>query len=91
MAAIEISRDVVSNPVVAALHEATERLGNAEGDVVFDFSAVHLLDVRTLRALEEFASRAQEKAITVRLRGVNVDVYKVLKLVGLTARFSFVS
>jgi hypothetical protein len=41
--------------------------------------------------MEEFARIADEKAVKVVLRGVNVDVYKVLKLVKLTQRFSFVN
>jgi hypothetical protein len=35
------------------------------------------------------AGAADEKAVKVALRGVHVDVYKVLKLVKLTPRFSF--
>ena len=34
---------------------------------------------------------ADDKGVKVVLRGVNVGVYKVLKLVKLTSRFSFVS
>ena len=34
---------------------------------------------------------ADAKTVKVVLRGVNVDVYKVLKLVKLTPRFSFVN
>ena len=49
------------------------------------------IDSSALRALEEFARIADEKAVKVVLRGVNVDVYKVLKLVKLTRRFSFVN
>jgi anti-anti-sigma regulatory factor len=43
-----------------------------------------------VQALEELADRADEKGIKVALRGVNVDVYKVLKLVKLSSRFAFV-
>ena len=32
---------------------------------------------------------ADDRAITIMLRGVNVEVYKVLKLVKLASRFSF--
>jgi anti-anti-sigma regulatory factor len=41
--------------------------------------------------MEEFARIVDEKGVKVVLRGVNVDVYKVLKLVKLTQRFSFVN
>jgi len=74
-----------------ALEEAGESLDGAEGEAVLDFSAVLRVDASTLRALEELARIAEKKAVKVILRGVNVDVYKVLKLVKLTRRFSFVS
>lgn len=77
--------------VVPALQEAREKLDSAEGETILDFSGVRRIDVNALRALEEFAGIADEKAIKVVLRGVNVDVYKVLKLVKLTRRFSFVN
>ena len=41
--------------------------------------------------LEELASIADDKAVKLVLRGVNVDIYKVLKLVKLTSRFSFLT
>jgi hypothetical protein len=41
--------------------------------------------------MEEFARIADDKAVRIVLRGVNVDVYKVLKLVKLAHRFSFVN
>jgi anti-anti-sigma regulatory factor len=74
-----------------ALHEAGEKLDRAEGEAVLDFSSVRRVDSSTLRALEEFARTADEKAVKVVLRGVSVDVYKVFKLVKLTRRFTFVS
>jgi anti-anti-sigma regulatory factor len=77
--------------VVAALREAREKLDGAEGEVVLDFSSVRRLDSSSLGAMEEFANIADQKAVKVVLRSVNVDVYKVLKLVKLTRRFSFVS
>ena len=41
--------------------------------------------------MEEFAGMADDKGVKVVLRGVNVGVYKVLKLVKLGSRFSFMS
>ena len=76
---------------VPLLQEAGEKLDAAEGEAVLDFSSVRRVDASTLRALEEFAGIAEKKAVKVILRGVNVDVYKVLKLVKLTRRLSFVS
>ncbi len=77
--------------VVQALQEAGEKLDIAEGEVMLDFSSVLRIDVSGLMALEQFAGRADDKGVRVALRGVNVSVYKVLKLVKLTSRLSFVN
>ena len=74
---------------VEALQEARDVLDHADGEIVMDFSAVHRIDARTLKELEDFANRADDRQVKVALRGVNVDVYKVLKLVKLASRFSF--
>jgi anti-anti-sigma regulatory factor len=77
--------------VVQALQEAAEKLDNAEDEVALDFSSVRRIDPSVLRALDEFAGKADNKGVKVVFRGVNVDVYKVLTLVKLVSRFSFVS
>ena len=77
--------------LVSALKEAGEKLNGAAGEAVLDFSAVRRLDTGMLRAMEEFARLAEAKATKIVLRGVNVEVYKVLKLMKLTQRFSFVN
>jgi len=75
--------------VVQGLQAARETLDSAQGDVVLNFSCVRRIDPSGLRAMEGLAGTANEKAVNVVLRGVNVDIYKVLKLVKLTSRFSF--
>ena len=77
--------------VVSALREAGEKLDGTEGEVVLDFSSVRRIDSNALPAMEELARIADEKSVKVALRGVNVDIYKVLKLVKLSRRFSFVN
>jgi len=77
--------------VVEALHEARERLISAGGKVLLDFAAVRRLDPKAVRAMAEFAEMAQHQGVKVVLRDVNVDVYKVLKLVKLAKQFSFVN
>lgn len=77
--------------VVPALREAGEKLDGTEGEVALDFSSVHRIDSSALRAMEELARTADGKNVKVALRGVSVDVYKVLKLVKLTRWFSFVN
>jgi anti-anti-sigma regulatory factor len=91
MAMIAVWLKIDEERVVQALHEAGERLDSVEGEVALDFSSVRRIDPSALRALEEFASIADKKGVKVVLRGVSVGVYKVLKLVKLGSRFSFVS
>ena len=78
-------------PTVPGLQEALERLDSAGGELVLDFSAVERVGPAALRAMEQLAARAQEKSVRLVLRGVNVNVYKVLKLVKLAPRFSFLN
>jgi len=75
---------------VATLHEVAEGLKGSPGEAVLDFSSVRRIDPGTLQALEDLVRIADDKAVKIVLRGVNVDVYKVMKLVKLTPRFSFV-
>jgi anti-anti-sigma regulatory factor len=77
--------------VVRALQEAQEKLDRVGGEVVLDFSFVHRVDASTLRAMENLAGAADDKGAKIVLRSVNVDVYKVLKLVKLATRFAFLS
>jgi len=77
--------------VVPALQEALEKLDGAGGELVLDFSAVQRVDPSAIRALENLAVAANDKAAKVMLRGVNVRVYKVLKLTKLASRFSFLT
>jgi len=77
--------------VAQELREAGGRLSRTEDEMVLDFSCVRRIDPGAVRALEELAAIADEKAVKVGLNGVNVDVYKVLKLVKLASRFFFVN
>ena len=83
--------EIDGQDVAQALQAASETLDSAKGDVVLDFSSVRRIDPSAIRAMEKLAGLADGKAVTVVLRGVNVDIYKVLKLVKLTSRFSFLT
>jgi anti-anti-sigma regulatory factor len=91
MAMIAVFLNIDQPRVVAALREAGEKLDGTEGEAVLDFSSVVRIDSSGVRALEGLIRLADEKSVKVLLRGVNVDVYKVLKLMKLTRRFSFVN
>jgi len=91
MAVIAVWIKIDEERVVQALQEAGEKLDGVENEVVLDLSSVRRIDPSAVRAIEEFAGMADDKGVKVVLRGVNVGVYKVLKLVKLGSRFSFVS
>lgn len=74
---------------VGALRDVADKLDGSEGETVLDFSSVNRIESGAIRALEELARAADEKKIKIVLRGVGVDVYKVLRLMKLTRRFSF--
>jgi anti-anti-sigma regulatory factor len=73
------------------LREAMAMIATAEGELVLDFSPVLHIEPKALRALEELAEAAERAQRPVVVRGVNVKVYKVLKLARLTSQFTFVS
>ena len=89
MAMIAMFLNIDANRIALALNEAGQQLNGTEGEVVLDFSSVRRVDSAALQAMEEFAGIADEKTIKVVLRNVDVDVYRVLKLMKLTRRFSF--
>ena len=75
--------------VAECIHEAHMQLDAARNQTILDFSSVLRIMPEDLRALEELVDRAENQSVKVVLRGVSVDVYKVLKLVKLAQRFSF--
>jgi anti-anti-sigma regulatory factor len=91
MITIPVGLEFDDNSVAHALQEAREKVQNAKHDLCLDFSCVRRIDSSALKALEELAGAADERAVKVALRGVNVDIYKVLKLGKLTSRFSFLT
>ncbi len=75
--------------VAESLDEACERLETADTELTLDFSSVNRMDPIAVCALKSFAQLAGDKTVKIVLRGVNVDIYKVLKLVDLAKCFSF--
>jgi ABC-type transporter Mla MlaB component len=80
-----------SEHVAGDLQAAGAKLDGAPLETILDFSAVLRIDPGALVAMEELARMADEKAVKIGLRGVNVEIYKVLKLVKLVPRFSFLN
>lgn len=75
--------------VINVLNEALHAVESAEGELLLDFSSMRRIDSGALRMMEDLAAKAEQKKIKVVLRGVNVDIYKVLKLGRLTSRYTF--
>jgi anti-anti-sigma regulatory factor len=75
--------------VAEVLQEARKKLDSAQEEVVLDFSSVHRIDAAAVRAIQTFADTADGAAGKVVFRGINVSIYKVLKLMKLARRFSF--
>jgi anti-anti-sigma regulatory factor len=91
MAMIAVFLNIDEMRVIPALREAGEKMDGTEGEAVLDFSSVLRIDSGAVRAMEDLVRLADQKTVKVVLRGVNVDVYKVLKLVKLSRRFTFVN
>jgi anti-anti-sigma regulatory factor len=91
MATIAVMLKIGEEGVVSALRQASEKLDMANGQVVLDFSAVGRIDPAVLAAMEELAGIADSRGVKLALRGVNIGVYKVLKLAKLAPRFAFLS
>ncbi len=89
MASDVVRLSVTGEHVAQALHEARKMLESAQDEVVLDFAAVHRIDSGALRALHDLADTAGGNGTQLVLSNVSVDIYKVLKLMGLTQRFSF--
>ena len=79
---------IEANNVMADLLKAEESL-EARQELALDFSGVTRIDSAELEGLQSFAQRAEDKKTKVALHGVNVNVYKTLKLARLRPRFSF--
>lgn len=62
---------------------------DGESEFVLDFSLVRRIGPRALQELETLAELAEDKAVRIVLGGVNIDVYKAMKLLHLTRHFSF--
>ncbi len=63
----------------------------ADSAVLVDLSGVARVNAAALATLATVAAAAEQKNVRLTLKGVNVDVYKVLKLMKLSSRFEFVN
>lgn len=79
-------RDAITD----SLEQALGKLSTATDEMVVDFASVERITPGALQALGTLSTAAAEKGIRIVLRGVNVSVYKAIKLTKLASpRFSF--
>ena len=71
------------------IQDAVQKINGGERETMVDFADVTRIDGTVVRALEELAGVAEERSAKVILRSVNVDIYRVLKQLKLTERFTF--
>ena len=79
---------MISNAACIQVEEAVQGVNRGESEVILDFSSVPRIDSHVVGAMEELARLADEKKARVVLRAVNVDIYRVLKLLKLAERFT---
>ena len=91
MATIAVMFKIDGEGVAHALRQAGEKLDATNGQLIVDFSAVGRIDPAGLAAMEKLAGIADDRGVKLALRGVNIEVYKVLKLAKLAPRFAFLS
>ena len=88
MPTIAMFLKIEAERVAEGLREAQSRL-DGSGGAVLDFASVLRLGPKDIAGLEALVKVAGDRGIKVELRGVNVGIYKVLKLARLASRFSF--
>jgi len=91
MTTVPVFLEIDAERVRDSLQGALEFVESAEGEAVLDFSGVSRIDAKHVSTLQEIASMADFAGVKLGLCGVNVKIYKVLKLARLAERFGFVS
>lgn len=87
---ISTTIDIDEQRLAAVLDQASKQLETAKHEVVLDFSSIRRIRASDVSQLEEIARAAEVGEIKIALRGVDVDIYKTLKLMNLTPKFLFV-
>ncbi|HZD32361.1 MAG TPA: STAS domain-containing protein [Candidatus Angelobacter sp.] len=75
--------------IAESLQRAQAKSASGEGNLVLDFTGVRRIDPSGVSALEEIVNAGEPAKVV--LVGVNVTVYKVLKLAKLGGRLSFIN
>jgi ABC-type transporter Mla MlaB component len=89
MATISVTPKQESDDILRAVRQCREQVDSAGRQLTLDLSSLRRIDAQLLTAVEELAEAAEHKNVKVELQGVNIGVYKVLKLMKLAPRFIF--
>ena len=89
MATTSITPEQERDDMLRAVRQCREQIDSASGQLTLDFSSLRRIDAQLLNAVEEVAEAAEQKNVKVELQGLNIGVYKVLKLMKLAPRFIF--
>jgi anti-anti-sigma regulatory factor len=89
MTTANVSFKIEEEHLAQQLAEVREMLDGAEHEIVLDCSGVLRVDPNALRAFAELSETADDKEVEIALQGVNVDIYRVLKLMKITEGFRF--
>ncbi len=89
MATTSITPAQESDAMLRAVRQCREQIDSAGGPLTLDFSSLRRIDAPLLNAIEDLAQAAERKNVKVELQGLNIGVYKVLKLMKLAPRFIF--
>ena len=81
---------MATESTVTMFDEAFRKVADG-AEVVLDLSPVARVTTGSIEALERLAGAAETRGVKVTLSGVNVDVYRALKIARLAPRFSFVN
>lgn len=82
------ARSLQEPNLVSELRSLAKNLERDPADITLDLSSLRRVNSQDVLAIEELVRVAEEKEVKVTLRGVNVPIYRALKLVKLTNRFS---
>src|SRR5690348_2997649 len=71
------------------LTPALEELLACKGDTLLDFSAVPRIDAGAVRMLDALTDHATGLGFKVVVRGIRLELHRVLKLLGVASRLTF--
>jgi anti-anti-sigma regulatory factor len=91
MSTVPVFLKIDADRVRDSLQGAIGRMQSTENEAVLDFSSVRRIDASDLEMMQELANMAEARGVKLAVCGVNVKIYKVLKLARISPRLGFVT